>query len=77
MAATTGIVLLGVGINSLTAGLGALNLVIYTMFYTPMKRISIANTHLGSVVGAIPPLMGWAACAGQLDPGILHLLIRL
>lgn len=24
---------------------------------------------IGSVVGAIPPLMGWAAATGGLDPG--------
>ena len=31
--------------------------------------MSIANTWIGSVVGGIPPLMGWAACTGGLDPG--------
>ena len=40
------------------------------MVYTPMKRLSIANTCLGSIVGAVPPMMGWAACSGQLDPGM-------
>jgi protoheme IX farnesyltransferase len=34
-----------------------------------MKQITIFNTWVGAVVGAIPPLMGWAAAAGQLDPG--------
>ncbi len=29
----------------------------------------MANTWVGAVVGAIPPLMGWAAAAGQLEPG--------
>lgn len=38
-----------------------------------MKRLSIVNTWIGSVVGAIPPLMGWTACTGSLSPaaGIL------
>ena len=31
--------------------------------------MSIANTWIGSVVGGIPPLMGWAACTGSLDVG--------
>lgn len=31
-----------------------------------MKRISIVNTWAGSIVGAVPPLMGWAACTGTL-----------
>ena len=34
-----------------------------------MKRISIVNTWAGAVVGAIPPMMGWAAATGSLDPG--------
>ena len=37
--------------------------------YTPLKVVSVANTWVGAVVGAIPPLMGWAAAAGQLDIG--------
>lgn len=36
-------------VNGVTAALGATNLVLYTLIYTPMKRISIANTWVGSV----------------------------
>ncbi|XP_052262867.1 protoheme IX farnesyltransferase, mitochondrial-like [Dreissena polymorpha] len=64
-----GISVLSLGVNSLTACLGAFNLGLYTLVYTPMKRYSIANTWVGSVVGAIPPMMGWTACTGYLDPG--------
>ncbi|XP_041977318.1 protoheme IX farnesyltransferase, mitochondrial [Aricia agestis] len=73
----TGLSLLYFGVNPLTAALGAGNLVLYTSIYTPMKRMSILNTWLGSVVGAIPPLMGWAGCAGTLDAGALVLSIIL
>ena len=66
--ASVGISALYYGCNPLTALLGASNLVLYTMIYTPMKRVSILNTWIGSVVGAMPPLMGWAACTGQLEP---------
>ena len=58
-------------VNPLTAGLGVFNLFLYTMCYTPMKRLSVANTWIGAVVGAIPPMMGWAACTGALEPGKL------
>lgn len=34
-----------------------------------MKRYSILNTWVGSIVGAIPPLMGWAGCSGNLEAG--------
>lgn len=51
-AAVSGIVGLSIlyyEVNSLTAALGAVNLVLYTLVYTPMKRISILNTWVGSV----------------------------
>ncbi|XP_034951332.1 protoheme IX farnesyltransferase, mitochondrial [Chelonus insularis] len=65
-----GLSLLNFQVNGLTAALGATNLILYTLIYTPMKRVSILNTWVGSIVGAIPPLMGWAACTGDiLAPG--------
>lgn len=63
--------------NNLTAGLGAANIALYAAVYTPLKVISISNTWVGAVVGAIPPLMGWAAAAGQLDLGSLVLASTL
>lgn len=68
-ASGTGLAILYYGVNGLTATLGVTNLLLYTSVYTPLKRISILNTWVGSVVGAIPPLMGWAACANSLGPG--------
>ena len=65
----SGTLILYFGVNPLTAALGLFNLGLYTMVYTPMKRTSIYNTWVGSVVGAIPPMMGWAASCGTLDPG--------
>lgn len=69
--AISGLSFLYFGINGLTAGLGAINLLLYTAIYTPLKRCSILNTWIGSIVGAIPPLMGWAACTGNIEPGAL------
>ncbi|KYO40829.1 protoheme IX farnesyltransferase, mitochondrial [Alligator mississippiensis] len=71
--AIPGIALLTLGVNSLTGALGAFNIFLYTCCYTPMKRMSIANTWVGAVVGAIPPIMGWTAATGSLDPGALLL----
>ncbi|XP_055546258.1 protoheme IX farnesyltransferase, mitochondrial [Wyeomyia smithii] len=68
-ASTVGIGMLHFGVNDLTAVLGAANLILYTSIYTPMKRYSILNTWVGSIVGAIPPLMGWAACTGDIGAG--------
>lgn len=66
---SAGAAVLCFGVNPLVAGLGVFNLILYTAVYTPMKRLSIANTWVGSIVGAVPPLMGWAAATGSLDPG--------
>ncbi|KIV94210.1 protoheme IX farnesyltransferase [Exophiala mesophila] len=62
---TSGLLLLGFGTNPTVAGLSALNIFLYAGVYTPMKRISPANTWVGAIVGGIPPLMGWCAAAGQ------------
>lgn len=55
--------------NPLTTLLGVGNIVLYAGVYTYMKRQSIWNTWAGSVVGAIPPMMGWTAVTGSMDPG--------
>ncbi|CAI9103393.1 OLC1v1001860C1 [Oldenlandia corymbosa var. corymbosa] len=52
--------------NALAAGLAASNLVLYAFVYTPLKQIHPVNTWVGAVVGAIPPLLGWAAAAGEV-----------
>ncbi len=56
-------------VNPTTAGLGAANILLYAGIYTPLKQLSVVNTWVGAVVGAIPPLMGWAGAAGHLEPG--------
>ncbi|KAK9273087.1 hypothetical protein L1049_017894 [Liquidambar formosana] len=53
--------------NMLAAGLAASNLVLYAFVYTPLKQIHPVNTWVGAVVGAIPPLLGWAAASGQVS----------
>ncbi|CAL1599908.1 unnamed protein product [Knipowitschia caucasica] len=69
----SGVALLALTVNPLTGFLGALNILLYTCCYTPLKRLSIINTWVGAVVGAIPPVMGWTAATGALEPGALLL----
>lgn len=66
---TLGVAALYVGVNPTVAGLGALNIFLYAGVYTPLKRVSVANTWVGAVVGGIPPLMGWAAASGAVAAG--------
>ena len=63
--------------NGLTAALGAGNIALYAGMYTPLKQLSVINTWIGALVGAIPPLMGWAAASGGLDLGALLLAAGL
>lgn len=44
-----GLSILYYGVNGLTAALGLANLILYTSIYTPLKRISILNTWVGSI----------------------------
>lgn len=64
-----GLVWLAVLVNLLTAVLGAVTLAGYVFVYTPMKRMSSLSTVVGAAPGAMPPVMGWAACTGELGPG--------
>ncbi len=57
----TGVTALMWGVNPLCSFLGLSNIILYAGIYTPLKRLSVLNTWVGAVVGAIPPMMGWAA----------------
>lgn len=72
-----GFLILLVGTNPLTSVLGLLTLAIYLFVYTPLKRISIWNTLVGAIPGALPPLMGWTAATGQIDTNGLLLFSLL
>ncbi|KAJ1774122.1 Protoheme IX farnesyltransferase, mitochondrial [Coemansia sp. RSA 1843] len=63
-AGITGVTALYVFVNPVTAALGVANIALYAGAYTAMKRLTIANTWVGSLVGAVPPLIGWAAATG-------------
>lgn len=67
--AALGTAILWTAANPLTAGLGAATLALYVALYTPLKRHSSLCTIVGAVPGALPPVMGWAAAAGQLSAG--------
>jgi protoheme IX farnesyltransferase len=70
-----GVVYLALACNMLSAVLAALTIIIYIFAYTPLKRISTLNTLVGSVPGALPPLIGWAAARGTIDAGAWSLFV--
>ena len=63
-----GVVYLAVSTNALACLLAALTLLSYLLLYTPLKRITPLCTLVGAIPGAAPPLIGWAAARGHLDP---------
>ena len=66
--------ILGVGVNWLTAGLAMLGLVLYVFLYTWwLKRTTTQNIVIGGAAGAVPPLVGWAAVNGSVGLGALIL----
>ncbi|XP_038067497.1 protoheme IX farnesyltransferase, mitochondrial-like isoform X2 [Patiria miniata] len=68
---TAGVGILALTVNPLAAAIAASTWALYVAVYTPLKRLSIVNTWVGAVVGALPPAIGWAACTGALEPGAL------
>ncbi|KAG6102260.1 Protoheme IX farnesyltransferase, mitochondrial [Claviceps sp. LM219 group G6] len=65
LAGATGVGALFFGVNPTVSFLGLSNIVLYAGIYTPLKAVTAFNTWVGAVVGGIPPLMGWAAAAGE------------
>lgn len=60
-------------LNFKCAFFGALALVLYTVVYTPLKRITPFAVFVGAVPGAIPFLLGWVAATDDfsIEPGVL------
>ncbi len=64
------ILYISAGMLALTLGL--LNMIWYNVIYTPLKKYSALAIIPGSLVGAIPPAVGWVAGGGYIfDPQIL------
>ena len=61
-----GIIHLAVQVGHLAAYLAAATVAIYVFVYTPLKRLSSANTLVGAIPGAIPPMIGWVGAGGAL-----------
>lgn len=71
-----GFALLYLAVNPLTAWLNLLSWVGYGLFYTLyLKRATPQNIVIGGLFGAAPPLFGWTAITGTLDPEALLLVL--
>jgi protoheme IX farnesyltransferase len=72
-----GVIYLAIACNALSAVLAVITIAIYIFAYTPLKRASTANTLVGAIPGAIPPMIGWAAARGTIEAGAWSLFAIL
>lgn len=65
---------LSLTVNVLSAVLALSGFLGYVFVYTLwLKRSTPQNIVIGGAAGAVPPLVGWAAVTGALDPAALYL----
>jgi heme o synthase len=67
-------VLLATAVNLLAAFLALAGFLGYVLVYTMwLKRSTPQNIVIGGAAGAVPPLVGWAAVTGHVDPAAWYL----
>jgi protoheme IX farnesyltransferase len=73
---STGFLLLYLLVNPLTAWLNLASWIGYGIVYTLfLKRATPQNIVIGGLFGAAPPLFGWTAVTGTIEPGALLLVL--
>ncbi|RMH35416.1 MAG: protoheme IX farnesyltransferase [Acidobacteria bacterium] len=60
-------VLFFTSVNALTGFLGLLVIVGYVLLYTPLKTKTTLSTAIGTIPGAMPPLIGWTSATNQIS----------
>ncbi len=71
-----GMVILLFGVNPLCAWLTLASFVGYAFIYTGyLKRATPQNIVIGGLSGAMPPLLGWSAVSGTIEPDALILVL--
>lgn len=74
--AILGLSLLWYRVNPITAWLTLFSLIGYAVIYTLfLKRATPQNITIGGLAGAMPPLLGWTAITGQVEPNALLLVL--
>jgi len=63
-----GLALLLFAVTPMAAAVALGGWITYVFVYTPLKQRTAASTLFGAVPGAVPPLVGWGAARGTLEP---------
>lgn len=63
-------------INPVTAMFGAISIILYVAFYTPLKTRTPLSVFVGAFPGAIPFMLGWVAATNDfsIEPGTLFMI---
>lgn len=61
--------------NLLSVTIALAGFVIYVLFYTILKHKTVYGTAIGSVAGAVPPVVGYVAVTNHLDLAALLLFL--
>lgn len=75
--ALAGTLLLGAFTPLLTLGLALFGLIFYVAVYSPLKYRTHHGTVIGSLAGAIPPLVGYTSVTGHIDKAALLLFFMV
>jgi len=71
-----GLIILGAEVTPLAAMLALVGFVVYVGLYSLyLKRHSVHGTLVGSVAGAMPPVIGYCAVTGRFDAGAALILL--
>lgn len=68
-----GVAVLAIGNNLWAAGVSAVTILSYLLWYTPLKPVTPLATLVGAIPGALPPLIGWAAASTSEWAGMAEL----
>lgn len=70
--------ILFLAVNPLTALLTFVSLIGYAVIYTRyLKRVTTQNIVIGGAAGAAPPVLGWCAITGTVEPHALLLFLLI
>jgi protoheme IX farnesyltransferase len=74
--AVLSMITLSLWVNLLTAALTFVTIIAYAVIYTVwLKHATPQNIVIGGAAGAAPPVLGWTAVTGQLEPHALLLFL--